>query len=156
MANKHSYEITRSNNRTEKEGIEYILSTDSRFERVDRNNRKAIMVAFNLDKKFSRAFDLIMLPKRHLRKGKSFKINPKTAVLVELKTTKKKLLDNPKGFFFGVTENEYALGRKLGKNFRFCFVSLHPESAPPKFLTYDQLKSRKLHERKQYQVNIKD
>ena len=46
-------------------------------------------------------------------------------ILVELKTTKKYLPENPKGFFFGATENEFNFGAILGSRFRFCFVSLN-------------------------------
>lgn len=46
-------------------------------------------------------------------------------IFVELKIIKKYLLENLKGFFFGVIENEFNFGKLLGDKFRFCFVCLN-------------------------------
>ena len=48
--------------------------------------------------------------------------------LVELKCTQTYLPENPKGFFFGATQNEFDFGERLGDKFRFCFVCLNPGS----------------------------
>ncbi|MEQ6357328.1 hypothetical protein ABNX05_22190 [Lysinibacillus sp. M3] len=42
-------------------------------------------------------------------------------ILIELKITKKYLPDNPKGFFFVATKNEFYLAKLLGDRYKFCF-----------------------------------
>ena len=77
-------------------------------------------------------------------------------MLIELKTTKKPIYHPPHGFFFGATENEFSLARKLGKKFKFCFVSLHPETLGYRLLTLEELEPYILKKRIQYQVNLKN
>lgn len=75
-------------------------------------------------------------------------------ILVELKTTKKYLPENPKGFFFGATENEFNFGKILGPRFRFCFVSLNEKGSSYAFLTLEELEERIKNRRIQYQINL--
>ena len=75
-------------------------------------------------------------------------------ILVELKTTKKYLPENPKGFFFGATENEFNFGKILGSRFRFCFVSLNEKGSSFAFLTLEELDERIKNKRIQYQINL--
>ena len=75
-------------------------------------------------------------------------------ILVELKTTKKYLPENPKGFFFGATENEFNFGKILGSRFRFCFVSLNEKGSSYAFLTLEELEERIKNRRIQYQINL--
>jgi len=154
MAYKKSYSITINNNKTEKEGIDYLLETDVNFIRLDKDGRKEIMSLLQLEKKYSRAFDLILIP-GHTNLEKIIHLKKTDEVtLVELKTTKKKLLNNPKGFFFGATENEFDLAKQLGANFKFCFVSLHPESKSYSLLTLNELDKIIKTKRIQYQINL--
>lgn len=74
--------------------------------------------------------------------------------LIELKTTQKKLINNPDGFFFGATENEFNLAQTLGMRYMFCFISLHAESAKYICLTLDELEPRIKTKRIQYQINL--
>lgn len=150
MAKEHSYTQTLKNNRTENEAIRYLLKSDKRLRLPNSVERKAILIALGLDKKYSRAFDLVRVPV-----GKEIESSkPNKWVLVELKTTKKKLPDNPKGFFFGATENEFDLARKMGGRFEFCFVSLHPESLSGKYLSLPNLEKLIKTKRTQYQINL--
>ena len=154
MAGQHSYTITVDNNRTEKEAVDYLLSTDIHFINPSKESRKVIMEKLGLEKGFARAFDLIIV-KGHTNNEHLIDIqNPKDITLVELKTTKKKLVNNPKGFFFGATKNEFDLAERLGDQFRFCFVSLHPESKSYALLTLPELRSLIKTERVQYQINL--
>lgn len=154
MGATYSYTITVDNNKTEKEGFDYLLAADPRFINPSKQSRKIVLETFNLDKKFSRAFDLVMIA-GHTSKEKDVPIkNPSEITLVELKTTKKKLPANPMGFFFGATENEFALARKLGENYKFCFVSLHPDSRSHVLLTLTELEKRITTKRVQYQINL--
>lgn len=154
MAKAHSYVITAKNNRTENEAIEYLTSVDSRFLLPSKEDRKAILELLNLEKSFARAFDLVIVEGHEAREGKIEITNPDTITLIELKTTKKKLPNNPKGFFFGATKNEFDLAKKMGGRYMFCFVSLHPESKSFSLLTLEELESLIRTSRIQYQINL--
>jgi len=111
MARKHSYTITIDNNTSEKEAIQFLVDSDKNFINPDKESRKTIMELLKIDKKFSRAFDLILIP-GHTNLEKIIELDQTSdIILVELKTTKKRLDNNPRGFFFGATENEFDLGR---------------------------------------------
>jgi len=152
MAGKYSYTITRRNNRTESEAVQYLLGENKQFIALDAIGRKKVIEIFKIEKTFSRAFDIVLF------EGKGKKIisesNKIRMILVELKTTKKKLVNNPRGFFFGATENEFKLAKKLGNRYRFCFVSLHPESRSSKLLTLSELEKIIRTKRTQYQINL--
>lgn len=75
-------------------------------------------------------------------------------ILVELKTTKKFLPENPKGFFFGATENEFNFGKILGDRFRFCFVSMNEKGSSFSLQTLEELEVRIKNKRIQYQINL--
>ena len=75
-------------------------------------------------------------------------------ILVELKVTKKYLPENPKGFFFGATQNEFKFGKRLREKFRFCFISLHERGSSHALLTIAELESRIRTRRIQYQINL--
>ena len=154
MANNHSYTITLDNNKSEKEALIFLVESDVNFLNPDKESRKIIMEMLDIDKKFARAFDLILIP-GHTNLEQVIqlkKINEIT--LVELKTTKKKLIDLPSGFFFGATESEFALARQLGEQYKFCFVSLHKESSKFVLLTLDELNKIIKTKRIQYQINL--
>ena len=152
MAHEHSYGATLKNNITETSAIAFLLATDARFRQPSKDERKEILNRFGLPTTFSRAFDLVLLPSAS--DGDIASVPVEQLVLVELKTTKKKLVNNPDGFFFGATENEFNLADKLGKQYRFCFVSLHPESKSYAMLTSEELQSRIKTKRLQYQINL--
>lgn len=151
----HSYTITINNNQTEKEAIDFLLTQDAKFIRPDKESRKLIMNNLGIDKKYSRAFDLIMIPER-INDSLTIEIDTSSIILVELKTTKKKLLNNPYGFFFWATENEFALARLMGDKFRFCLVSLHLESLSFKLLTLEELEELVSVKRTQFQINLRN
>lgn len=154
MASKHSYTITINNNKSEKEAIAFLISSDINFLNPDKMSRKIIMEMLGIENKYSRAFDLIMIP-GHTNLEQVFKLKKiEEIVLVELKTTKKKLPNLPNGFFFGATESEFALAKHLGNSYKFCFVSLHIESAKFVLLTLEELNKIIKTKRIQYQINL--
>jgi hypothetical protein len=154
MAYNHSYTITIDNNISEKEAISYLISSDINFINPDKESRKTVMNLLKMDKKYSRAFDLILIP-GHTNLEQIISLqNADNIILIELKTTKKKLINNPKGFFFGATENEFNLASQLGDKYKFCFVSLHPETKSYVLLTLDELNSKIKTKRIQYQINL--
>jgi len=152
MAHEHSYGATRKNNKTENAAIDFLLAVEPRFLRPSKEERKEILKRFNLTPSFSRAFDLVLVPSADI--SDMAKMPTDQLVLVELKTTQKKLANNPEGFFFGATENEFRLADKLGEQYRFCFVSLHPESKNFAMLTSQELNLQIKTKRIQYQINL--
>lgn len=157
MAFDHSYSITLENNKSEKEAINYLLETDPRFLLPDKVSRQKILEILNIDKKYSRAFDLIILNSKSHRNAETLNItNAEDVILVELKTTKKKLLKLPFGFFFGATQSEFDLASQLGDRYKFCFVSLHNETKGFQLLSLDELNKLIKNKRVQYQINLKN
>jgi hypothetical protein len=152
MSHRYSYGATIKNNKTETSAVDFLLTSNTSLRRPSTEERKDILKRLNLSKKFSRAFDLVLLPSSG--SGKIFSTPAKQLILVELKTTQKKLINNPDGFFFGATENEFLLANKLGKQYRFCFISLHHESRTYVMLTSQELEARIKTKRVQYQINL--
>ena len=111
MAHEHSYGATLKNNITETSAVDFLLTTDPRFRQPSKEERKEILKRFDLSTTFSRAFDLVLLP---LPDSADIMSTPlEQIILIELKTTQKKLAINPDGFFFGATENEFNLADKV-------------------------------------------
>jgi len=154
MANNQSYTITLDNNKSEKEALAFLIASDVNFLNPDKEGRKIIMEMLGIDKKYARAFDLILIP-GHTNLEQVIQLKRvEDIVLVELKTTKKKLMKLPSGFFFGATESEFALAKQLGSRYKFCFVSLHTESTGFVLLTLDELNKIIKTKRIQYQINL--
>lgn len=156
MSRKHSFVLTLSNNITEKEGVNYLIENTTGFFKIDLATKKELLDLLKIEHRFLQAFDLIYLPKMV---GKTIDENfiktyLEDIILVELKTTKKYLPENPKGFFFGATENEFNFGKILGARFRFCFVSLNEKGSSFAFLTLEELEERIKNRRIQYQINL--
>jgi len=151
---QHSYTITLSNNKTEKLAVDYLLDFDKSFLLPTKEGRKKILEVMGIDKKYSRAFDLFILPGHRNTETEISVDDAKQITLVELKTTMKFLPNNPKGFFFGATQSEFDLATKLGDQYKFCFISLHPESRSHTLLTLKEMESLIVNKRVQYQINF--
>ena len=156
MSRKHSFVLTLSNNVTEKEGINYLIQNHPGFFKIDLITKKELLDALNISYKFLQAFDLIYIPNMVGQVVKSTFIQTylEDIILVELKTTKKHLKENPKGFFFGATENEFKFGEILGEKFRFCFVCLNEKSLSYRLLTVAELEQIIKNKRIQFQINL--
>jgi len=155
MAGPQSYVITRSNNTTEKEGLAYLLEQDSDFILLDTESRKFLMDMFDINHTFSRAFDLVYI--KNSGSSTVITVDDKDSIIfVELKTTKKYLPNNPRGFFFGATKNEFDLAEKLGDKYQFCFISLHKDSLSYNLLTTTELNNLVKTKRIQYQINLQN
>ncbi|MEQ8907983.1 MAG: hypothetical protein RIC95_02235 [Vicingaceae bacterium] len=156
MSRKHSFKLTISNNATEKQGVNYLIEEQTGFFKVDKEMKKELLDKVDAPYNYLQSFDLIYIPKL---KGIKFERNYiethlDEILFVELKTTKKYLPENPKGFFFGATENEFNFGKLLGKRFRFCFVCLNEKSPSYVLLTIEELEDRIRNRRIQYQINL--
>ena len=105
---------------------------------------------------FLQSFDLIYISKLAGSKfqADTLETSLDEILFIELKTTKKFLPENPKGFFFGATENEFKFAKLLGDKFRFCFVCLNEKSLSHSVLMLDELESIIKSKRIQYQINI--
>lgn len=157
MAHAHSYQITLSNNKTEKEALNLLLAERDDLLIPDAQGRKAIIEALGVDPRFKRTFDLVRIPGHRFGEAQVEIKNPKSITLFEIKSTKKLLPDFPRGFFFGATENEFTLAKQLGEQFKFCFVSLHPKQPANKrvaYLTLAELEPLIRTKRTQFQVNL--
>lgn len=156
MARAHSFVITVSNNKTEKEGIDYLTENATGFFYVDSKARQYILELLDMPKTYARAFDMIYIPRYadQVVTQEILEARIDEILLVELKTTKKFLPDNPKGFFFGATQNEFDFGERLGDKYRFCFVCLHPDSPSYAMLSVPELEAIMRTKRIQYQINL--
>jgi len=152
VAKTHSYGATLLNNATESEAIQYVLNANPSLKRPTKDERRKILEILGLPRSFARAFDLVLLPSADI--SEIMAVSPEALKLVELKTTKKKLMENPTGFFFGATDNEFQLAEKLGERYLFCFVSLHADSPGYKLLTAKEVEARTKTKRLQYQINL--
>ena len=132
--------------------IDVLLSSDPQFRKPTTQEKKDILKRLNLSANFTRAFDLIKLPQ--VPGAAILNISVGEIILIELKTTRKKLVNNPSGFFFGATENEFKLANLLRNQYYFCFLSLHPESTKYVMLTSEELSSKIRTKRVQYQINL--
>ena len=154
MASAQSYEITLKNNITEKEAIIFLMENNPSFIEPDKESRKAILEYFGLSSKYIRAFDLIQVD-GHINSEEKFVLNPEDNItLIEIKSTKKKLENNPYGFFFGATENEFSIADKLGDNYKFCFVCLHPDTKSYVTLSSSEVADITKNKCIQYQINL--
>lgn len=156
MSSKHTFTLTLKNNVTEKEGINYLVQNHVGFFRIDLATKKKLLELLKIEFKYLQSFDLVYLKSFE---GKvisvdSIEANLDEIILVELKTTKKYLPNNPKGFFFGATENEFNFGRILGDKFRFCFVSIHEKGSSYALKTITELEQIIKSRRIQFQINL--
>ena len=121
MSRKHSFTLTLSNNTTEKEGVLFLLDNHTGFFKIDLEAKKELLDLLKIERRYLQSFDLIYIPDMV---GKTINSNflktyLEDIIFVELKTTKKYLPENPKGFFFGATENEFNFGKILENKFLF-------------------------------------
>ena len=156
MSRKHSFTLTLSNNVTEKEGVNYLIENHTGFFKIDLSTKKKILDLLQIEHRFLQSFDMIYIPNLVGKEinGDEIETYLEDMILVELKTTKKYLPNNPKGFFFGATENEFNFGEILGDKFRFCFVSLHEKGSSFALLTIEELDLIIRNKRIQYQINL--
>jgi hypothetical protein len=156
MSRKHSFVLTLSNNVTEKEGVNYLIEHHTGFFKIDLTTKRELLDLLNMSHKFLQAFDLIYVPEMLGKVADANFIHTylEDIILIELKTTKKFLPENPKGFFFGATENEFNFGILLGDRFRFCFVCLNQKSLSFALLTTQQLEKIIKNRRIQFQINL--
>ena len=153
---EQSFTITLANNRTEKAGIDYLTANTTGYFYVDNATRKRILELLEKPLKYVRAFDMVFIPRfeGQTLNEQFIETHIDEIVLIELKVTRKYLPENPKGFFFGATQNEFDFGEMLGEKFRFCFVSLHERGSSHALLSIAELEAIIRTRRIQYQINL--
>jgi len=140
----------RQNLASESFGLEMILSKDSRLLQPNLMQKKKVLEICNLPNLYRRSFDLIRLNVDDFSKVKSVE----DFALIEVKVTRKALPNFPKGFFFGMTENEEKLLKELGNSFFLCLVSIADFQLQYEFLNYEQLQSLIRTKRVQFQITL--
>jgi hypothetical protein len=89
LASNQSYTITLDNNKSEKEAIDFLMKSDASFISPDKLSRKKLLEVFNIDSKYARAFDLILIP-GHTNLEEVIELKSlENVTFIELKTTKK-------------------------------------------------------------------
>jgi hypothetical protein len=156
MSKKHSFTLTLSNNITEKEGIIFLLNNHTGFFKIDLKTKKELLDLLKIERRYLQSFDLIYIPDMVGKIIPSDFLHTylEDIIFIELKTTKKYLPNNPKGFFFGATENEFNFGKMLGNKFLFCFVTLNEKAPSFVLLSIDELDNIIRNKRIQYQINL--
>lgn len=140
----------RSNLESENSGILMLLEEDSSLKVPTLEEKKILLSILNYPSIYTRSFDLVKLNVASMDQV----TNRKDFVLIEVKVTSKKLIDFPKGFFFGMTKNEDSLMESLGGTFLLCLVSIHPESRKSIYLDHEALNARIKNKRIQFQINL--
>lgn len=156
MSRKHSFKLTLSNNVTEKQGINYLIEEHTGFFKIDKEMKKELLDRVDIPYNYLQSFDMVYIPKlKGIKFEKKYiETHLDEILFIELKTTKKYLPENPKGFFFGATENEFNFGKLLGNRFRFCFVCLNEKSLSYSMLTVEELEKIIRNKRVQFQINL--
>lgn len=149
------------NKGTENSGLALLL-TDRRFQGVDLLTKRRILELINIPGAFgTQTFDAVLTdaPVETLH-PENAEEHFSTLRLVEMKTTRKPIRNAAlSGFFFGVTEREYAMAAALGERYLFAFVVLNSENDYERpfavLLSLEEVEARTRSKRVQFQVNFR-
>jgi len=156
------------NHGTEKEGIRYLLGAGGGYHKVSSDIKRRILDLLSIDQSnhTPRCFDLVRVrnhrgrtPRLTLQSVEPLVADGKLR-LIEVKTTKAEIPDATlSGFFFGATQSEYKIAKRLGDSYAFAFVVLNKQNVFGTFfhveLTLAEVTRRTLRKRIQYQVNLR-
>ena len=162
MTTESKFTKSRSNAGTEREGLGLLLA-DSRFQVPNLATKRRILELIGKTESFGiQTFDAVMTPEP------VGPIVPESVVglfpdlrLIEMKTTRKAIQnDSLHGFFFGATEREFEMARRLGDHYLFAFIVLNSanEYGRPvrRHAHARQVERRTQNRRIQYQVNFRE
>jgi len=138
------------NRKTEKDSLQYLAEAMPGFYVPTIDEKKQLLSLLGVSHRFTKAFNGILM---HVSK---FSAVSKAADfdLIETKTTEEYLPNLPKGFFFGMTENEEMLLKVLEDKYFLCFVSLNEESRGHSLVGWTALRTLIRTKRIQYQINL--
>ena len=140
----------KSNLQTEKDAHGFLTGAMPGFYVPTLDEKRAMLSILGVSARFTRAFDGIRMHKptfAEISTAADFD-------LLETKTTAKHLPGFPRGFFFGMTENEEMLLKVLENKYFLCFVSLHASSKTFAVIGWKELQQLVRTKRIQYQVNF--
>lgn len=135
---------------SESNGLSHLLNSDLRLIRPTLEQKRLLLEILEYPRKYTRSFDLVRLNVDSFSEVKS----KADFVLIEVKVTRAKLINFPKGFFFGMTQNEENLLQELDGYFLLCLISIHPESLGWRYFTFSDLQTHIKTKRIQYQINL--
>ena len=121
----------------------------------DRDEKRQVRSWLNISDHFRSAFDALLLKVEGFKQIQS----PSDFTMVEIKVTRKflpNLANDPRGFFFGITENEEMLLKVFGQNASLCLVSVNPESEGYFLADWDTFQGLSMNKRIQYQINVRN
>lgn len=135
---------------SETEGLDYLKEADKALITPTLVQKKILLSLVNLPNIYSRSFDLVKLKVSSFEEVRS----SRDFLLVEVKVTKKYLANFPKGFFFGMTQNEDNLLKELEGIFVMCLVSVNETLSSHVYLNHSGLQGLIKNKRIQYQINL--
>ncbi len=159
-----SFDKTFSNLDTELKAQDVLLQADGRFHQVSLAVKKAILEHLGFEGRLpTTSFDLVWTehPFDQLTL-ENLEEHLDSLVLIEMKATRNKhgkvRDESLRHFFFGATENEFNIARRLGPRYKFAFVVLSSNNDLGRpfhvLLTLEELENRIRTKRKQYQINL--
>ena len=140
-----------ANRKREKRGFEMLAKKIPGFYVPSSAEKDNLLRILGISPRYKKTFDAIRLavPKySDVTSAKDFD-------LVELKTTDKCLPDLPRGFFFGMTDNEEMLLKVFEGKYFLCFVCLNEKTPGHCLLGWKELQDLVQNKRIQYQINLR-
>lgn len=115
-----------------------------------KDEKKKLLQIMGISKGFINTFDAIRLGVPSFAEVES----AKDFDLLEIKNSEKYLPHLPRGFFFGLTENEEMLLKVFQDKYFLCLVCLNQRSPGVALLGWTKLRSLIQNKRVQYQINL--
>lgn len=140
----------KKNRKTEKDSLQYLAGVMQGFYVPTIDEKKQLLSLLGVSHRFTKAFDGIRMHVANvaaITKAADFD-------LIETKTTDEYLPNLPKGFFFGMTENEEMLLKVLEGKYFLCFISLNSKAKGHATVGWSELKALTRTKRIQYQINL--
>lgn len=138
----------------EERAFELLRGRISRFYVPNLAERKQVLNWLGMSSKFVRSFDALQLNVDKFEDASGLA----DYSLIEIKVTEKelpRLSESPRGFLFGMTDNEEMLLRIFEGESSLWLVSVNPHSPGYFMLNWDELQKLDLNKRVQYQIHIR-
>lgn len=140
-----------ANRKREKRGFDLLATTIPGFYVPSSAEKDDILRILGISPRFKQTFDAIRL---HVSEYSQL-ASAQDFDLIEVKTTDKCLPDLPRGFFFGLTDNEEMLLKVFEGKYFLCLVCLHDKTPGHCLLSWQDLQSLVQNKRIQYQINLR-
>ena len=140
-----------ANRKREKRGFDVLAKSIPGFYVPSSAEKDSLLRILGISPRFKQTFDAIRL----YVPAFSQVMSAKDFDLIEVKTTDKCLPDLPRGFFFGLNENEEMLLKVFEGKYFLCLVCLHERAPGHALLSWQELQSLVQHKRIQFQINLR-